>query len=39
VQVARLTDIKHQHIILEAAHDLDCEVVFVGDIPDGYDDT
>ncbi|MDQ7035430.1 MAG: glycosyltransferase family 4 protein [Anaerolineae bacterium] len=39
VQVARLTDIKHQHIVLEAAHDLDCEIVFVGDIPDGYDDT
>jgi glycosyltransferase involved in cell wall biosynthesis len=38
VQVARLTDIKHQHILLEAAHDLDCEIVFVGDVPDGYDD-
>jgi glycosyltransferase involved in cell wall biosynthesis len=38
VQVARLTDIKHQHILLEAAHDLECMVVFVGDVPDGYDD-
>lgn len=38
VQVARLTDIKHQHILLEATRELDCEVVFVGDIPDGYDD-
>lgn len=38
VQVARLTDIKHQHILLEAIRDIDCEVVFVGDIPDGYDD-
>ena len=38
VQVARLTDIKHQHILLEAIQDIDCEVVFVGDIPDGYDD-
>jgi glycosyltransferase involved in cell wall biosynthesis len=37
VQVARLTDIKHQHILLEAGHDLDCEIVFVGDVPDGYD--
>lgn len=38
VQVARLTEIKHQHILLEAVKDIDCEVVFVGDIPDGYDD-
>ena len=38
VQVARLTEIKHQHILLEAIQDIDCEVVFVGDIPDGYDD-
>ncbi|MEO1287044.1 MAG: glycosyltransferase family 4 protein [Chloroflexota bacterium] len=38
VQVARLTEIKNQHILLEAVKDLDCEVVFVGDIPDGYDD-
>ncbi len=38
IQVARLTAIKHQHILLEAAQDLDCEIVFVGDIPDGYDD-
>jgi len=38
VQVARLTEIKNQHILIEAAKDLDCEIVFVGDIPDGYDD-
>lgn len=38
VQVARLTRIKHQHILLGAAAQLDCEVVLVGDIPDGYDD-
>lgn len=38
LQVARLTQIKHQHILLEAARDLDCEIVFVGDIPDGYED-
>lgn len=37
VQVARLTDIKHQHILLRAARDLDCEVVLIGDVPDGYD--
>ncbi len=39
VQVARLTEIKHQHILLEAIQDIDCEVVFVGDIPDGYEDS
>ena len=38
VQVARLTPIKHQHVLLQAIAGLDCEVVFVGDIPDGYDD-
>ena len=38
VQVARLTDIKHQHILLHAAKDLDCEIVLVGDIPDGFED-
>lgn len=38
VHVARLTPIKHQHILLQAIAALDCEVVFVGDIPDGYDD-
>ncbi|MEL6309220.1 MAG: glycosyltransferase family 4 protein [Chloroflexota bacterium] len=38
VQVARLTDIKHQHILLEASRELDCKIIFVGDIPDGYDD-
>jgi glycosyltransferase involved in cell wall biosynthesis len=39
VQVARLTDIKHQHVLLQAAEPLRCEIVFVGDIPDGYDDS
>ncbi|MGJ3238141.1 MAG: glycosyltransferase family 4 protein [Anaerolineae bacterium] len=38
VQVARLTAIKHQHVLLNAVRDLDCEVVLIGDIPDGYDD-
>lgn len=38
VQVARLTDIKHQHILLQAAKNLDCEIVLVGDIPDGFGD-
>lgn len=38
VQVARLTDIKHQHILLQATKSIDCEIVLVGDIPDGYDD-
>jgi glycosyltransferase involved in cell wall biosynthesis len=38
VQVARLTAIKHQHILLQAAQPLDCEVVLVGDLPDGYGD-
>lgn len=36
VQVARLTAIKHQHILIEAARELDCEIVLIGDIPDGY---
>src|SRR5690606_28109663 len=39
VQVARLTEIKHQHILLESIQDIDCKVIFVGDIPDGYDDS
>lgn len=38
VQVARLTEIKNQHILIEAVKDLDCEIVLIGDIPDGYDD-
>lgn len=38
IQVARLTAIKNQHILLDAVRDLACELVFVGDIPDGYDD-
>lgn len=36
VYVARLTDIKHQHTLIQAVADLDCEVILVGDIPDGY---
>lgn len=36
--VARLTEIKRQHWLLQAAKDLPCEIVLVGDIPDGYDD-
>jgi len=39
VYVARLTAIKHQMVLLRAAQDLDCEVVLVGDIPDGFDDS
>lgn len=39
VQVARLTAIKHQHVLLQAAEPLHCEIIFVGDIPDGYDDS
>jgi len=38
IHVARLTAIKNQHILLHAARNLDCEIVLVGDIPDGYDD-
>ncbi len=39
VYVARLTEIKRQHWLLQAAKDLACEIVLVGDIPDGYDDS
>lgn len=38
IYVARLTEIKRQHWLIHAAKDLACEVVLVGDIPDGYDD-
>jgi len=38
VHVARLTPIKHQHVLLQAAAPLGCEVVLVGGVPDGYDD-
>ena len=39
VYVARLTPIKHQHILLQAALSLpQVEVVLIGDVPDGYDD-
>lgn len=37
VYVARLTEIKAQHRLLEAAQPLDCEIILVGDVPDGYD--
>lgn len=39
VYVARLTEIKQQHILIEAAKDLNCEIVLIGDIPDGYKDS
>lgn len=39
LHVARLTAIKHQHTLLQAMQDLPGEIIFVGDIPDGYDDT
>lgn len=39
VYVARLTEIKHQHILLEAIKGLNCEVVLVGDVPDGFGDS
>jgi glycosyltransferase involved in cell wall biosynthesis len=39
VYVARLTEIKQQDSLLMAAKDLDCEVILVGDIPDGYEDS
>lgn len=38
VCVARLTEIKNQHILLEALRDLAADVVLIGDIPDGFDD-
>ncbi|MGB1285863.1 MAG: glycosyltransferase family 4 protein [Aggregatilineales bacterium] len=38
VYVARLTAIKNQHILINTTADLDCELVLVGDIPDGFDD-
>lgn len=36
VQVARLTRIKNQHVLLNAAANLDCEIVLVGDTAEGY---
>jgi glycosyltransferase involved in cell wall biosynthesis len=39
VYVARLTEIKNQHILLEAAKELPIEIVLVGDIPDGFEDS
>lgn len=38
VQVARLTPIKKQHLLIQAIADLECQLVLVGDVPDGYDD-
>jgi glycosyltransferase involved in cell wall biosynthesis len=38
VYVARLTAIKQQDKLLNAIVPLDCRLVLVGDIPDGYDD-
>lgn len=38
VYVARLTPIKQQAALLDAAVLVRCQVVLVGDIPDGYDD-
>jgi glycosyltransferase involved in cell wall biosynthesis len=39
IYVARLTEIKNQHILLQAARDLPVEIVLVGDIPDGFEDS
>lgn len=36
IQVARLTPIKNQDVLLKAAAPLDCEVVLVGDTAEGY---
>jgi glycosyltransferase involved in cell wall biosynthesis len=36
VYVARLTAIKRQHLLIKACADLDCEVVLIGDVPDGF---
>ena len=39
VYVARLTPIKHQHILIQAAQRIpQAEFVLIGDVPDGYDD-
>ncbi len=38
VYVARLTPIKQQHHLIQAILPLDCKLVLIGDIPDGYDD-
>lgn len=36
VQVARLTAIKNQAVLLRAAADLEAQIVLVGDVPDGF---
>jgi len=36
VQVARLTAIKNQAVLLRAAASLDAQIVLVGDVPDGF---
>lgn len=38
VYVARLTPIKHQDKLIAAIVPLNCRLVLIGDIPDGYDD-
>jgi glycosyltransferase involved in cell wall biosynthesis len=37
VYVARLTPIKRQALLIEAARGLDCQVALIGDVPDGFD--
>lgn len=40
VYVARLTPIKHQHVLLRALQHLpEAEVVLIGDVPDGFDES
>jgi glycosyltransferase involved in cell wall biosynthesis len=39
VYVARLTEIKNQHILIETIKDLPVQLVLVGDIPDGFEDS
>ncbi|GAB1421611.1 hypothetical protein MASR2M15_17880 [Anaerolineales bacterium] len=35
-QVARLTEIKNQHLLIEAIQGMDIDLYLVGDVPDGY---
>ncbi len=37
IYVARLTPIKRQALLIEAARGLDCRVALIGDVPDGFD--
>jgi glycosyltransferase involved in cell wall biosynthesis len=39
VYVARLTEIKNQHLLIETIKDLVVQLVLVGDIPDGFEDS